>query len=185
MRSLAVTGLVAAAVGTCALAAGWSVQAAVLPSPPRGDRAAADAVVVLERHRFAVSTLRLEDGPILSGRCSRGWFPARGTLLVLSDGSRIFESARANAAPNAVAAAELVLAGCPRMLGAAIARLLQDGTTVRTSRAWLGRPVLAVSLRRAASVLTLYLTPRVFIPVGVALDSPFVSGRSRIRFVHG
>jgi len=182
MQSLAVTGFVAAAVGACALAAGWSVEAGVLPSPPRGDRAAADAVVVLDHHRFAVSTLRLEAGPTLHGRCAGGWFPARGTLLTLSDGSRIFESIRANAAPNAVAAAELALAGCPRLLGSAVARLLQDGATVRTSRAWLGLPTLAVSLRRRASVLTLYLTPKRFIPVGVALDSPFVSGRSRIRF---
>jgi len=183
MRSLAVTGLVAAAVGTCALAAGWSVEAAVLPSPPRGDRAAADAVVVLDHHRFAVSTLQLEDGPILRGRCARGWFPAHGTLLTLSDGARVFEAARADAASDPVATAELELAGCPRELGSAIARLLQDGATVRTSRAWRSRPALAVSLHRGASVLTLYLTPRVFIPIGVALDSPFVSGRSRIRFV--
>jgi len=185
MRSLAVTGLVAAAVGVCALAAGWSVEAAVLPSSPHGDRAAVDAIVVLDRHRFAVSTLQLEDGPTLRGRCSRGWFPAPGTLLTLSDGSRIFESARANAAPNLVAAAELVLGGCSRMLESAIARSLQDGATVRTSRAWVGRPALVVSMRRGPSVLTLYLTPSAFIPMGIALDSPFVSGRSRIRFVRG
>jgi hypothetical protein len=185
MRSLAVTGLVAAAVGTCALAAGWSVEAAVLPRPPRCDRAAADAVVVLDHRRFTASTLHLGDGPAVRGRCGRGWFPARGTLLTLGNGARVFEAARTDTAADPVARAELVLAGCPHVLASAIARLLEDGASVRTSRAWLGRPALAVRLRGGSTVLTLYLAPRDFIPLGVALDSPFVSGRSRIRFVHG
>jgi hypothetical protein len=184
MRSLAVTGLVAAAVGTCALAAGWSVEAAVLPRPPRGDRAAADAVVDLDHRRVAASTLHVGDEPAVRGRCTRGWFPARGTLLTLGNGARFFEAARTGAAADPLVRAELVLAGCPRVLASAIARLLEDGASVRTSRAWLGRPALAVRLGRGSTVLTLYLAPRAFLPLGVALDSPFVSGRSRIRYVH-
>ena len=185
MRSLALTGLVAVAVGAGALAAAWSVEAAALPSPPSGARAAVDALVVLDHHRVALSAFQLEKGPVLHGTCARGWFPARGTLLTLSDGTRVFVGARADAAPNPVATAELELAGCPRPLGSTVARLLQRGAKVLATRAWLGRPVIAVRIRSRASTLTVYVTPRHFVPVGVALASPFVSGRSRVRFVRG
>lgn len=179
-----VSALVAVAVGGAALLASWSVQAAVLPRPPRGDVAAADAVIVLREHRLVASVLRIDGDRSIHAVCARGWFPDHGTLLRLGDGVRLFAPVRAAGVPSdPLATAELELAGCPHVLETAIARLLGSGARVQTARAWLGRPALAVHLHERSSLLTIYLTPRRFIPIGVALDGPILEGESRIRFV--
>ncbi|HKT44752.1 MAG TPA: hypothetical protein VJQ85_08115 [Gaiellaceae bacterium] len=177
MRSLLVTAVVALAVGGGALAAGWSVEASALPSPPSADRMAVDALVVLEHRRFVASTLRIDGGPALRATCVRGWFPKHGTLLSVSDGASLFFRA-VRPKETSLERAELVLAGCPRVLSPAIAELLQSGVRTHETRTWFGRPATAL---RIASI-TLYVTPKHSVPLGVAIHRPWFSGVSRLSF---
>lgn len=177
MRSLLVTAGVALAVAGCALGAGWSVEASALPSPPSADRMAVDGLVVLQHHLFVASTLRVDGRRTVRASCERGWFPQHGTLLTLSDGARLFYRA---AHPRVTAAqhAELELAGCPRVLSPVVARLLQGGVVARAEHVWLGTPAIALHMSR----ITLYVTPRHFVPIGVGIDEPSFSGKSRLSF---
>jgi hypothetical protein len=177
MRSLVVTAFVTFTVTCSALAAGWAVEASALPRPANADRAAVDGLVVLEQHRVVESSLRVGDGPMLRGDCARGWFPAHGTLLTLSDGAHVFDGA-GHEQISPTANAELELAGCPHVLSNILARLLQSGVNARAANVWMGRPEIAL---RIAS-LTLYVTPKHYVPVGVAIHTGSFSGRSRLAF---
>lgn len=177
MRSLLVTAGVALAVGLGALAAGWSVEASALPSPPSADRMAVDSLVVLQHHLFVSSRLRVDGGRTVRASCARGWFPEHGTLLTLGGGARVFYRADH---PHVTSAqrAELELAGCPRVLSPLMAHLLQSGVRARATRSRLGRPAIALHI----SWLTLDVTPKRFVPVGVSIREPFFSGRSHLSF---
>jgi len=175
MRSVAVSAAVAIAIGAGALVAAWTVQAATLPRAPRADIAAADALVVLEHHHIASSRLRLDAGRPLAGTCIQGWFPRRGTLLRLSDGTRVLDMRGRRLSDEDVA--ELELAGCPRVLASLIARPLVSGARATAVRA---EGLRAVRIRDRRSLLTLYLAPHGNVPVGVAIAGPHGSGRSRI-----
>lgn len=178
MRSLTVTIAVAIGMGAAALGAGWTVQAAALPSPARGDLAAVDALVVLARHRYVVSAMHIGSGPVIDGACLQGWFPRRGTLLRLSDGASVFDHNHVHLDRRAVA--ELELAGCPRVLVAKVASLLQNGVRAHTARAG---DELAVRIPDRPETLTLYVEPKGDVPVGVSLRGPHTTGSSRIRLV--
>jgi len=186
MRGLAVTLLACVGMGAAAAGAGWSIEASALPRPPRADLAAADALVVLDQHRVVDSSLRIDSGPVLHAQCRRGWFfegdrLRRGSLLTPTRGVPVFDTG-AHQVISQRATAELNLAGCPPVLSATIGRLLQNAASIRGERAWLGRPVLALRFRDKRALLTLYVTPKRFVPVGVALQGIHVSGSSRIRF---
>jgi hypothetical protein len=128
VRSLLVTAGVALAVGVGALAAGWSVEASALPSPPPADRLAVDNLVVLQHHPFVASRLRTDGGRVVNASCERGWFPKHGTLLTLGDGARVFDGA-VRPHVRAVQSIELELAGRPRVLSPLVASLLQSATS--------------------------------------------------------
>ena len=177
MRSLVVTCFVAFAVAFGAVAAGWSLEASALPAPAPGDRAAVDGLVVLDQHRFVRSALRVDGGPAVDAGCRRGWFPRHGTLLTLSNGARVFDPVGHDDL-SAKAAAELLLGGCPKVLANTVARLLQNGAPALAKRVWLGGPALAVHI----SKLTLYLTQKHDVPIGVAIRDGSVTGSSRLTF---
>jgi hypothetical protein len=177
MRSLLVTAGVALAVAGGALGAGWSVEASALPSPPTADRMAVDSLVVLQHHLFVASRLRIGGARMVRASCERGWFPRHGTLLTLDDGSRVFYRAvHPRVAPEQYA--ELELAGCPRVLSPVVAHLLQSGVDAHARRVWLGTPAIALHISR----ITLYVTPKHFVPLGVAIREPSFSGTSRLSF---
>lgn len=180
--------LVALAVCGTALAVGWGVQAAVLPRPQKAELAAVDALVVLGEHRHVASRIQIAGRPAVSGTCSEGWFRTRGTLLTFENGVTVFDTGhrlvvRGASESTRLAVAQLDLAGCPHVLSDTVARLLQSGEPIRGRRVWFGQPALAVRLVDRPAVLTLYLTPRRFVPIGVSLVGPFVSGRGHFRFV--
>lgn len=171
------TAAVALAVGAGALAAGWSVEASALPSPPSADRMTVDSLVVLQHHLFVASALRIDGGRTMQASCIRGWFPRHGTLLTVTGGARVFSRAR-HPRVTARQEAELELAGCPRVLAPAVASLLQSGVRARAKRVWLGGPAIALRI----SQITLYVTPKHFVPIGVGIRAPALSGRSRLSY---
>ena len=177
MRSLLVTAGVALAVGVGALAAGWSVEASALPSPPSADRMAVDSLVVLQHRLFVASRLRIDGGRAVRASCARGWFPKQGTLLTLAGGAHGFYRA-VHPHVTTIQRAELELAACPRVLSPLVAHFLQSGVRTRATRARAGRPAIALHL----SWLTLDVTPKHFVPVGVSIREPFFTGQSRLSF---
>jgi hypothetical protein len=177
VRSLLVTAGVALAIGGGALGAGWSVEASALPAPPSADRMAVDSLVVLQHHLLVAGALRIDGGRAVRTSCTRGWFPQHGTLLTLSDGAHVFYRA-VHPRVTRTQKAELELAGCPRVLSPLVAHFLQSGVDARATRTWLGRPALALHL----AWLTLDVTPRRFVPIGVRIREPSFSGESRLSF---
>jgi hypothetical protein len=184
MRSAAVTLLVAAAVPGGVLVAGWSLQAAALPRPERGDTAAIRAMELLSRYRYVESTVRLDGAPAIRGRCLEGWFARRGggsiqgTLLQLDDGRRLVVTRGHPAEKRALAT--MLLAGCPRELAAEVDQLVQSGDATHTHRAWAaGQPALAVRIStRRDGELTLYLAPQSDVPLALTIRG---WGRGTIR----
>ena len=174
MRSLSVTLAVALAIGVAVLLAAWTVQAATLPAPGRGRLAAVDALAALRRYKQVESTLLLRPGREVRANCREGWFPGRGTLLLLSDGKRILDRRHSRLTNRAIV--DLELAACPRVLVSRLAHLLQAGARATVSKA--GR-ILAVRFRTggSGSHLTLYLARRGYLPVGIGIGG----ARSRLR----
>lgn len=181
MRSTAVTLLVAIAVGGGTLLVGWSVQAAGLPRPERGDAAAINALTMLRRYHVVTSRFSIDGGRVLSGRCAAGWFPRRGTLLTLDDGTQIFATARTHLTPRALL--ELELAGCPRILPDRLENLVQQGNAAHAAPTWAGRPALAVRIQAPHTTFTLDVAPKVDVPLGLHIVGPLHHGTSRIRLV--
>jgi hypothetical protein len=138
---------------------------------------AVDSLVVLQHHLFVSSRLRIDGGRIVRASCARGWFPRHGTLLTLDGGARVFYRA---VHPRVTSAqrAELQLAACPRVLAPLVAHLLQSGVRARTTRVRLGPPAIALHI----SWLTLDVTSKNFVPIGVSIREPFFSGQSLLSF---
>jgi hypothetical protein len=185
MRPTAVTLLVAAAVAGGVLVAGWSLQAAALPAPERGDEAAIRALTLLSRYRSVSSRFTIDDGAAVRGRCLEGWFPldgriTRGTMLRLSDGSQLFAASESHLTPQALV--ELELAGCPRILPPRLEQLIQSGDSTHTTRAWAaGQPALAVRVRAKRATTTLDVAPKRDVPLALDVRGARISGRSRLR----
>ena len=188
------TLLVAAAVGAAVLAAGFAVQAAALPAPHRGALVLARAASWLNRYRFVESAFTVEGHRTVRGRCLEGWFPAggtelrRGTVLhfgrtgtIASLDGRPLQIA--GIAPNArLAVLRLELAGCPRLLGPAIASFAQSLPDVRVERVTVaGRPAIGFALPLQHGRLEVYVTPLTNKPIALHLTNRFLDGRSLIR----
>jgi hypothetical protein len=95
----------------------------------------------------------------------------------VSDGASLFlRAGHPTATP--LEHAELLLAGCPRVLSPALAQLLQSGVRARAARTWFGRPATALHV----ASITLYVTPKHFVPLGVAVHRQWFSGVSRLSF---
>lgn len=182
--TLAAAGVVAAAV----LGAGLLVQRAALPPPAPARLAALHAGIWLERYRLVDSTITLDDGRVVHGRCLQDWFESggrrrRGAILHLDDGYRLLavppHVLEATGGPPATQATSplvlMELAGCPRVLARRLQTLAQQthGLTFDNDR---------LSFRLKATHVTLTLDPRSHAPVAVALVARGIGGVSELRF---
>ncbi len=193
MRSTLAPVLVGAGIGAGVLAGSWALQVAALPPPQPGNVAGARAVAWLLRHRLVESTL-LVGGRVLHGRCLEMWLPGRhhsvrGALLRLDNGVtiRYAPGRRLDAEPREprwLAATQLMLGGCSRILGSRIARLVQHHPGVRVARSFVaGRPALALGVPMPGTRLTLFLAARTDRPVALRATGRRFSACSRLRFV--
>lgn len=193
MRSTLVPVLVGAGIGAAVLTGSWALQTATLPPPQPGNAAGARAVAWLLRHRLVESTL-LVGGRVVHGRCLQTWLPGRhgsvrGALLQLDDGVTVLDAPGRTLdsepwEPRWLAAAQLVLGGCSRILGSRIAQLVQHHPGVRVARVFAaGRPALALHVPMPGTRLTVFLAARTDRPVALRATGPRFSARSRLRFV--
>lgn len=196
VRSGLTTLLVACWIAVGALVAAWSVEAAGLPAPEHADLVGARTTGWLMRYRYAESTIHIRHLPTLRGRCLQGWFPGpygrerRGTLLSLSNGEtllaipshRVVVDGARRSQPSALSLIELQLAGCPRILGRRLARVVQSDLRLHALRAFVdGGPAVALRMSRSHPRLTLYVRPLTDEIVGVSATGRRYSGRSAVR----
>jgi hypothetical protein len=183
-----VTFTTAAVVVAAVLGTGFLVQRTALRSPSPGALAALRAAVWLERYRLVDSTITLEDGRVVHGRCLQDWVVAagrrrRGAVLRLDDGYVLLAApphtlSATGGSPATQSMSPLVLmelAGCPRVLARRMQTLAQQrrGLTLVHDR-------LGFTLKGTRVTLTLASgTGR---PVAVRLVAPTQRGDSRIRF---
>lgn len=184
MRSFLGTVLGVLLIGAAVTAAAWALEASTLPAPEPGDLAALNATAQLARHRYVESSLRTNGTSILRGRCLTGWFPRRGELLRLGTRTTIADlgahtldvDGRLRADPVAY----LLLAGCPTVLDRTVDRLVQSGARTKAERTWFTQPAVSVRITDKRSVLTLYVTPKRDVLLGVGVTGPRLTGLSRI-----
>jgi hypothetical protein len=185
VRSLLVAALGALLIGGAVTASAWSLEAAALPSPEPGDLAALNATAHLEQYRYVESTVRTNGAGVARARCLTGWFPRRGELLRLGPRTTIADLGRheldVDGRIQGDPVAYLLLAGCPTVLARAVDRLVQGGAPTTSSRTWFTRPAVAVRITDRTAVLTLYVTPRREVLLGVGVAGPHVDGSSRIQ----
>ena len=185
MRSLLAAALGTLLIGGAVTASAWALEAAALPAPEAGDLAALNATAHLEQYRYVESSVHANGAGIVRARCLTGWFPRRGELLRLGPRTTIADlgghklDVDGRIAANPVA--YLLLAGCPTVLARTVDRLLQGGATTSTARTWFTRPAVAVRIPDRTAVLTLYLTPRRDVLLGVRVVGSRVDGFSRIQ----
>lgn len=130
---------VAGAVVAVVLGAGFLVQRAALRSPSAATLAALRAGVWLERYRLVDSTITLDGGRVVHGRCLQDWIEAegrrrRGAVLRLDDGYVLLavppHTLNATGGPPATKATSplvlMELAGCPRVLARRLQTLAQQ-----------------------------------------------------------
>ncbi|HEY2072189.1 MAG TPA: hypothetical protein VGG88_01305 [Gaiellaceae bacterium] len=182
--TLAVAGAVVASV----LGVGFLLQRTVLPAPSPARLAALRAGVWLERYRLVDSTITLDGGRVVHGRCLQDWFGTgvsrrRGAVLRLDDGYVLLAVpphtlTSTGGTPATRATSPLVLmelAGCPRVLARRLQTLAQrtHGLTLENERLhfWL-----------KATHVTLTLDARSHAPVAVKLVARGVEGASQLRF---
>jgi hypothetical protein len=178
----------AAVVVAAVLGLGFVVQRTTLRTPSEATLTALRSAIWLERYRLVDSTITLDNGRVLHGRCLQDWVVEagrrrRGAILRLDDGYELLAvpphtlSATGGAATTR-ATSPLVLmelAGCPRVLARRLQTLAQERHGLR-----LANDRLSFDLKGTS--LTLTLAPHTGAPVGVTLVTPTVRGTSRIRF---
>lgn len=179
------------------LGVSWTVQAAALPAPERGDLIAARAASWLSRYRLVESAFAIDGAPAIHAGCLQGWFPAS---LGQSDPGTVLHFGRRHATIAALAGhklsvtgvrhrerprtalALLELAGCARVLGHDIAALLQTQAKVHIERATVtDQPAIGIRVPVKHGRMVVYVTPRTYRPIAVSLTDANVTGRSRIR----
>lgn len=179
---------VAGAVVAAVLGGGFALQRTALRSPPQATLAALRAASWLERYRLVDSTITLDGGRVVHGRCLQDWFRTagrrrRGAILHLDDGYVLLAVPPhtlepSGGSPAIRTASPLVLmelAGCPRVLARRAQTLAQRrrGLTLAGNR-------LTFSLK--ATRVTLVLDPRSGKPLGIDLVAGGAKGTSQIRF---
>jgi hypothetical protein len=178
-----------AAVIVCAvLGTGFLVQRTTLRAPSQATLAAIRSATWLERYRLVDSTITLDGGRVLHGRCLQDWVVEagrrrRGAVLRLDDGYVLLAVpphtlSATGGAPATQATSPLVLmelAGCPRVLARRLQTLAQErhGLTLSGGR---------LSFALKGTRVTLALAPRTGAPTAVALVAATARGHSRIRF---
>jgi hypothetical protein len=187
---------VAAAVAAFTFAVALLLQAAVLPRSPRGTSAALHAETWFEHHRLVESSIRVDDR-VTHGRCARTWFqrrgrrPAPGTLLRLADGFTLLvvplhriETASGTSNDRTISLlVDLELAGCSQLLGRFLRADAENRQVIGLVRKTIGGSLLlALTIPIDATQLTLYLEPRNYRPVSLAVIARGLRGTSQIHF---
>jgi hypothetical protein len=196
VRPFLVTLLAALTVGATAFGAGWVVQAAALPEPRPAAVIAARAAEWLYRYRLAVSTFSIGAGRPVHATCVQTWFPTpggdsdRGTLLRLDGGSTVITvlqhklevRGRRHGQRALLTRAQLILAGCPRLLGDTIGGAAQSGRGVSISLGrTIGHGVLLLRVSTGKRLLIVHLAEHTGEPIGLSLPGRAVQGHSVIR----
>ena len=189
LASGSVTLGVAAAVVAAIVGSAFAVQRASLHSYSPSTKAALRASRWLERYRLVDSTITLDGGAVLHGRCLQDWFHTdgrrrRGAVLHLDDGYVLLAVPPHTLQPRGGTsltrgASPLVLmelAGCPRVLARRMQTLAQQrqGLTLAEGN--------RLGFDLEGTKVTLLLDARTDKPVGVRLVAPGASGSSQIRF---
>jgi hypothetical protein len=192
-----VTLLVAAAVGAAVLGTGWTVQAASLPAPERGELVVARASTWLSRYRLVDSEFAVDGRPAVRAQCLEGWFPPgrtagarRGTILhfgrhgtiVALEGRKLAVLGVARPEAPRLALAQLELGGCSRLLSHAIETDLQSLRRVRIERATVDdRPAVRFVVPLKLGRILVYVTPRTYRPIALSITLGTLHGRSLLR----
>jgi hypothetical protein len=176
LRPAAAGALLALSIGAVCLA----LQAAVLPRPTSADLLAGRALAEIVRYRAAVSVEHIRGLPPLHAVCLETWIRRRrASLVLLSNGERLstfghgVRVAGARRGRRRMAAKEVLLAGCPRIVARAIAGRLAMRHAV-VARAADGGYTFRVGRRRAR--IELDLDPR-FRPLALRIPG----GSSELR----
>jgi len=183
-----VTVGVAAAVVAAVLGTGFLVQRTALKTPSAATLAALRAATWLERYRLVDSTITLDGGRVVHGRCLQDWVELagrrrRGAVLRLDDGYVLLAVpphtlSATGGSRQMQAASPLVLmelAGCPRVLARRVQTLAQQRRGLTYAHGRLG-----FTLKGTRVTLTLERgTGR---PLGVSLVASNQRGESQIRF---
>jgi hypothetical protein len=186
VRSVLVAVLGTLLIGGAVTASAWALQSALLPAPERGDFAALAATTSLERYRLVEGSVRVNGATAVRSRCLNGWFGRRGALLQVGPVARILDLGGHRLVVDGTVhgdpVAYLLLAACPRVLNRTVESLVQNGARVSAARAWFGQPALAVRMTGRNGVrLTLYMTPKRDILLGVGIHGPRAVGLSRVH----
>jgi len=199
VRSALVTLLAAAAIGAAVLGVGWTVQAAALPAPERAELVVARAALWLSRYRFVESAFAVGGSPAVRAQCLDGWISSsragsgRGTALhfgrsatiVSLQGRPLEVLGMARRERSRLAAVQLELAGCPRLLASAISTDLQSPHGIRLERDTVAdRPAIGFDVPLNSGSMEVYVTPRTYRPIALSLTAGRLAGRSRIRLTH-
>jgi hypothetical protein len=171
--------LPALVVPAALVALGLVVQALAFERPSPGRLFATQALRELVRFRAMDASERLPSGRVRSV-CVEGWFHAphhrslhRGALVVLSDGTRMYDLGHGIRSWDGIPAGPLnrrrfLLAGCPRMFDERLAAALVHGAPV-TTRAVRDEGAPAFELRLAKSRIGLVVTAGTLRPDEVLL----------------
>lgn len=182
-----VTVAVAVSVAAVALLAGFAVQRVALSEPSTATFDAIRTAQWLSRYRLVASTLTVNGGPVLHGRCLQSWFAPdgrrrRGAVLRLDDGLVVLDVpphtlvvSGGTPADRAVPPLVLLeLGGCTRVLQRRVETLAQQ----RRGLALAGDR-LTFDLKGTRIAVTL---DREKVPTGIAVTSARAYGSSRIAF---
>jgi hypothetical protein len=196
VRPFLATLLAAVSVGATAFGVGWVVQAEALPQPRPAAVVAARAAEWLYRYRLAVSTFSIGAGRPVHATCVQTWFPTpggdsdRGTVLRLDGGSTVITVlrhklevfGRRHGQGPSLTRAQLVLAGCPRLLADTIAVAAQSGGGVSVSLGrTMGKGALLLRVSTGKRLLIVHLAEHTGEPIGVSFPGRAVQGHSVIR----
>jgi hypothetical protein len=173
------------------------LQDALMPRPLRGTGAALRATTWFTHHRLVESSIQI-DGRTTHARCAEGWFHLRGrptasgSVLRLADGFTLLvvpphsiEIVGGTRADRSVApVVDLELGGCSKLFARSLQADAQNRRILGFRRETVrGTAVLALRVPIDATQVTLYLDPRDYRPLSLALvTTRGHRGTSRIHF---
>jgi hypothetical protein len=179
-------------VPACVVALGLGVQAAAFEHPPASSLVTVNALRELVRYRVMRGTELLGSRP-LGSICVQAWFRLhrrhrvrRGTLVLLSDGTRLYDLGNGVRDYDGVLASRqdrdrFLLAGCPRFLDVRIGEPLLRGQTPTLTRVHAdGTTAYDIGVGRSVR-LQLLVAQRTFDPVGLTIGDGAETGSAELE----
>jgi hypothetical protein len=192
--------LTACGVAGAGAAAAWTLQAAALPRPARGNLVAARAMEWLTSDRVLESTFVIGSGRPVRSRCVPTRLPVgegrpETAVLVDLDGKKHvvvvgppYLTIRGTEAekPRGLERARLALAGCAPVLRSLIGRLVGLHSAPPVGRARInGHAAQTLRIWTKAGRVTVYLDEKSKRPLAVTLVGRRIAGRARLRLPRG